>query len=264
MGTHLVKALLEFTPLASDDITISTRRGAETLIEGDFKARGVICPKKNKSVVTSDKDVVFFMFPPAELLKVTKEIQGMFHKGCLVYSILAGVNAKRIAYLIDHEVVFKPEYTLRTEEYLNETEWNYECGVTGLLAINEFKELTCPLAIEKEIKSRVVSTGQSLLCAVFLQSLNVCERYHSGDDDLTSTEETFWLCNRLLFGDRTGFSLESFRSQRKTNGKGEYYTLTNHTTLLDLVDESTKFCRHFEKHYKTVFDRFVDWTDCYR
>ena len=259
LGTHLVKALLEFTPLTADDVTISTRRGPESLVDADIKVREVKCFKENKLVVAPDTDVVFFMFPPGELPKVAKDIKGLLHEGCLVYSILAGANERRIAELCDHELIFKPEYILRVEKYLDEADWNYSCGVTGFLAMNEFKELTCPLASMEEMSLRAVGTTRSLLRTVFLQSLNVYERHSV---KISSTEEKFELCNRLLFGDRVGFSAEHFHQGTVTEGNGEYYAMNE--ISFDLVDDSTDFCRHFEKHYKTVLDRFVDWTDCYR
>ena len=260
LGTHLVKALLEFTPLTADDVTISTRRGPESLVEADSKVREVTCVKENRLAVTPDTDIAFLMFPPGELPKVAKDIKGSLHNGCLVYSVLAGANEKRIADLLSHDVVFKPRYMLRSEEYLDESEWNYSCGVTGLLAMNEFKELTCPLASMEEMVLRVVGTARSLARAVFLQSLNVCERHGV---NLSSMEERFRLCNRLLFGDRIGFSTETFQQGEITKTEGdEYYVMID--TLFDLVDDSTEFLRHFEKHYKIVLDRFVDWTDFYR
>ena len=223
-------------------------------------------------------------------LQVAKEVKGSLHAGCMVYSVLAGVNARRISDLIEHACVMKPSYTLRAEKYMNETDWNYGSGVTGFLSMNEFKQLTCPIAISvEEMDTRVVGTSLSLLRNVFLQTLNISKRYSSSTHDSSEksiTEERFWLCNRLLFGDQVGFSAKSFEQSQQLgkeeaasmmtteDGGGYYVMFKNHSdgvddgdvsdTLPSLVDDSTEFCRNFEKHYKMVLDRFVDWTELYK
>ena len=260
LGTHLVKALLEYTPLMSEDIKVSTKRPG-ALVE-DFISLGVECKQENTHA-TKDADVLFLTFPPSQVLNVAAEIKGQLAPSCLVYTVLTGLSSSRVAALIEHDLVFKPSYTYGKEEYAIEKEWSYGLGIVGCLAINEFKQLTIPLVPHEDLAARVVQVDRTLMQCIFIQSLNVCHAY---DNKTLGITERYKLANHILFRGEAGYTHDFLKQIKLPLNKEGYFMITEmfrngENCSLKLTDDSRQFCTLFAKHYKLIFDRWLDWTE---
>eukprot|EP00111_Clytia_hemisphaerica_P023044 TCONS_00067798-protein len=260
LGIHLVKSLLEYTPLMSEDIKLSTKRPG-ALVE-DFTSLGVECKQDNK-YAASEVDVLFFTFPPNQIVKVATEIKGHLSPGCLVYTVLTGLSASRIAGLIEHDLVYKPCYVYCKEEYAIEKEWSYGLSIVGCLAINDFKQLTIPLVPLEDLAARVIQVDRTLIQCVFIQALNLCHTYAN---KFLGINERYKLANHILFRGETGYAHDFLKQIKLPLNKEGYFKITEmlkngEHRPLKLTDDSRKFCTLFAKHYKLIFDRWLDWTE---
>uniref|UniRef100_A0A3P8XR72 NADP-dependent oxidoreductase domain-containing protein 1 n=1 Tax=Esox lucius TaxID=8010 RepID=A0A3P8XR72_ESOLU len=106
IGKQLVQVLLENTGLKPSQINISSRR-PENL--EDFVKSGITCYFDNRRLAFW-ADVLFLCCLPSHLPNVCAELQYHLPKHCLVYTFLSAVPVKRLAQLLGHSFILKPQY----------------------------------------------------------------------------------------------------------------------------------------------------------
>ncbi|XP_041702910.1 NADP-dependent oxidoreductase domain-containing protein 1 [Coregonus clupeaformis] len=141
IGKQLVQVLLEKNGLKPSQINISSRR-PETLEE--FVKRGIMCYFDNQRLVAW-ADVLFLCCLPSHLPKVCAELQSHLPKHCLVYSFLSAVPLNRLAQLLGHSFILKPQYEFVACDSVNM--WLSRGHVTMALKDPEVIDASCPLAM---------------------------------------------------------------------------------------------------------------------
>ncbi|XP_038865438.1 NADP-dependent oxidoreductase domain-containing protein 1 isoform X2 [Salvelinus namaycush] len=141
IGKQLVQVLLEKNGLKPSQINISSRR-PETLEE--FVKRGIMCYFDNQRLVAW-ADVLFLCCLPSHLPKVCAELQFHLPKHCLVYSFLSAVPLNRLAQLLGHSFILKPQYEFVACDSVNM--WLFRGHVTAALKDPEVIDASCPLAM---------------------------------------------------------------------------------------------------------------------
>ncbi|KAL0969107.1 hypothetical protein UPYG_G00222690 [Umbra pygmaea] len=141
IGKQMVQVLLENTGLKPSQINISSKR-PETLEE--FLKGGIMCYFDNRRLVAW-ADVLFLCCLPSHLPKVCSELQSHLPKHCLVYSFLSAVSVKRLAKLLDHNFILKPQYEFVACDSVNI--WLSQSPVTVALKDPEIIDASCPLSM---------------------------------------------------------------------------------------------------------------------
>ncbi|XP_014039305.1 NADP-dependent oxidoreductase domain-containing protein 1 isoform X1 [Salmo salar] len=141
IGKQLVQVLLEKNGLKPSQINISSRR-PETLEE--FVKRGIMCYFDNQRLVAW-ADVLFLCCLPSHLPKVCAELQSHIPKHCLVYSFLSAVPLNRLAQLLGHSFILKPQYEFVACDSVNM--WLSRGHVTVALKDPKVIDASCPLAM---------------------------------------------------------------------------------------------------------------------
>ncbi|CAJ1073617.1 NADP-dependent oxidoreductase domain-containing protein 1 [Xyrichtys novacula] len=180
LGNQLLRFLLEKSDIKSNiNIKICSRRPESTV---KYTQAGVECFTSN-SRLAAWADILFLCCLPSHLPKVCADISSHLSKQCLVYSFSSAVPATRLAQLLGHDFIIKPQYEFSTSDDVDV--W---LSCTHLkIALNDpvLKERSCPLRM---------SSGISLnwVCAVLYSLLNICSSANLG------SSQTLCLINSVL------------------------------------------------------------------
>ncbi|XP_019909609.1 NADP-dependent oxidoreductase domain-containing protein 1 [Esox lucius] len=141
IGKQLVQVLLENTGLKPSQINISSRR-PENL--EDFVKSGITCYFDNRRLAFW-ADVLFLCCLPSHLPNVCAELQYHLPKHCLVYTFLSAVPVKRLAQLLGHSFILKPQYEFVACDSVNL--WLSQGSVAVALKDPEVIDASCPIAM---------------------------------------------------------------------------------------------------------------------
>lgn len=139
MGSHFVRCLIEYANIIPEDIFVSVRRQGGLALE--FKDQGVQCSFSNKAVASS-VDILLLCVTSSQLEEILHEIKGNIK--CCLYSIIVGLSASKIRYLLKYDLVYKPSYEYNFKE-LEEYELSTICSIKQALASKEVQEFICPV-----------------------------------------------------------------------------------------------------------------------
>ncbi|XP_069007899.1 NADP-dependent oxidoreductase domain-containing protein 1 [Embiotoca jacksoni] len=106
LGRQLLLTLLEKTSIKPSQTKISTRRPESA---GEFTQKGVECFFDNRRL-GEQADLLFLCCLPSQLPKVCADLHAHLSERCLVYSFTTGVPVARLARLLGHDNIIKPQY----------------------------------------------------------------------------------------------------------------------------------------------------------
>ncbi|KAM9341274.1 NADP-dependent oxidoreductase domain-containing protein 1 [Symphorus nematophorus] len=175
MGKQLLRSLLEKSGIKPSHIKISTKR-PESAVE--FTQTGVECFFDNRRLAAW-ADVLFLCCLPSHLPKVCADLHSHLSKCCLVYSFTSAVPVTRLAQLLGHNFIIKPQYEFMacdaSDVWLSCT--HLKAALTDPLLI----EASCPLTM-----SGGISLGLKWVCSVLYSLLNICTSASLGSSDALS------------------------------------------------------------------------------
>ncbi|XP_056282426.1 NADP-dependent oxidoreductase domain-containing protein 1 [Pseudoliparis swirei] len=179
VGKQLLLALLEKSGVKPSHIKISSRT-PESAVEAIKK--GVECFFDNGRLAAW-ADVLFLCCLPSDLHKVCADLHSRLSKHCLVYSFTSGVPVTRLARLLGHDFILKPQYDFvacgTADVWLSCTH------LTTALADPSLIEASCPLTTRGGI-----SVGLNWVSAVLYSLLNICTSTGLGSSDALSLINT--------------------------------------------------------------------------
>ncbi|KAM3871359.1 NADP-dependent oxidoreductase domain-containing protein 1 [Diretmus argenteus] len=172
IGKQLLLSLLEKTRVKPSHIKISTRR-PEAAVE--FVQRGVECYFDNRRLAAW-ADLLFLCCLPSHLPKVCAHLHSHLPKHCLVYSFISAVPVNRLAHLLGHNSILRPQYDFVAGGAADM--WLSQSDLTFALKDPLLIEASCPLAM-----SGGISLGVKWVYAVFYSLLNICTSANLGSSD---------------------------------------------------------------------------------
>ncbi|XP_071354280.1 NADP-dependent oxidoreductase domain-containing protein 1 isoform X2 [Trachinotus anak] len=162
MGKQLLLSLLEMTDIKPSHIKVSTRR-PET---AEFVQTGVECFFDNRRLATW-ADVLFLCCLPSHLPKVGGDLHCRLSKHCLVYSVTSAVPVTRLAELLGHNFIIKPQYEVVGGDTADL--WLSCTDLSAALKDSLLIEASCPLTM-----SGAITLSPNWVCAVLYSLLNIC------------------------------------------------------------------------------------------
>ncbi|XP_040915856.1 NADP-dependent oxidoreductase domain-containing protein 1 [Toxotes jaculatrix] len=163
MGKQLLRSLLEMTGIKPSHIKVSTRT-PESAVE--FVQKGVECFFDNRRLAAW-ADVLFLCCLPSHLPKVCDDLSCHLSKHCLVYSFISAVPVTRLAKLLGHDFVLKPQYDFVSCDTADV--WLSCTDLSMALKDPLLIEALCPLTMNGGI-----SLSLKWVCAVLYSLLNIC------------------------------------------------------------------------------------------
>ncbi|TNN56908.1 NADP-dependent oxidoreductase domain-containing protein 1 [Liparis tanakae] len=160
-----------------DDVT--TCEGTEAL---EAIKKGVECFFDNGRLAAW-ADLLFLCCLPSDLHKVCADLHSRLSKHCLVYSFTSGVPVTRLARLLGHDFILKPQYDFIACG--NADVWLTCTHLTTALADPSLIEASCPLTTRGGI-----SVGLNWVSAVLYSLLNICTSAGLGSSDALSLINT--------------------------------------------------------------------------
>ncbi|XP_052009247.1 NADP-dependent oxidoreductase domain-containing protein 1 [Xyrauchen texanus] len=172
MGKQLAMVLLHVSSLKPSNINISTKR-PETL--DDISKMGVECYFDNIRMAKW-ADVLFLCVLPAHLPQVCPNLRSHMPSHCLVYSFTSAVPSNRLAMLLEHNFILKPQYEFVACDDVSNI-WHLHNQVTDALRDKEVLAASVPLSM-----SGGISLDRRWVSAVLYSLLNMCtaEKLGSG------------------------------------------------------------------------------------
>ncbi|XP_034431935.1 NADP-dependent oxidoreductase domain-containing protein 1 isoform X1 [Hippoglossus hippoglossus] len=163
LGKQLLLSLLEMTDIKPSHIKVSTRR-PESAVE--FVPTGVECFFDNRRLAAW-ADVLFLCCLPSHLPRVCGDLRSHLSKHCLVYSFISAVPVTRLAELLGHDFILKPQYEFVGGDAADV--WLSCSSLTTALKDPSLIEASCPLTM-----SGGITLSESWVCAVLCSLLNIC------------------------------------------------------------------------------------------
>uniref|UniRef100_A0A8D3E932 NADP dependent oxidoreductase domain containing 1 n=1 Tax=Scophthalmus maximus TaxID=52904 RepID=A0A8D3E932_SCOMX len=146
---------------------VSTRR-PELPADGKKKT-GVECFFDN-SRLAAWADVLFLCCLPFHLPKVCAELRSHLSEHCLVYSFISAVPVTRLAELLGHNFILKPQYDFVGGDTADV--WLSCTAVSTALKDPLLIDASCPLAMSGKLCG--ISLSLNWACAVLYTLLNIC------------------------------------------------------------------------------------------
>ncbi|RVE57154.1 hypothetical protein OJAV_G00213580 [Oryzias javanicus] len=115
LGKQLLHNILENTSIGTSFIKISTRRPESA---EECSRTGVECFFDNRRLAAW-ADILFLCCLPSHLPKVCADLRFHLSKCCLVYSFPSAVPVTRLAKLLEHDFILKPQYEFATCDAAN-------------------------------------------------------------------------------------------------------------------------------------------------
>ncbi|XP_022606977.1 NADP-dependent oxidoreductase domain-containing protein 1 [Seriola dumerili] len=163
MGKQLLLSLLEMTSIKPSHIKVSTRRPESA---AEFVQIGVECFFDNRRLAAW-ADILFLCSLPSHLPKVCADLHSHLSKHCLVYSFTSAVPVTRLAELLGHNFILKPQYGFvgvdTADVWLSCTDLSMALKDPLLI------EASCPLTM-----SGAITLSLNWVCAVLYSLLNIC------------------------------------------------------------------------------------------
>ncbi|XP_034531191.1 NADP-dependent oxidoreductase domain-containing protein 1 [Notolabrus celidotus] len=192
LGKQLLRSLLEKSGIKPSNIRISSRRTEST---AEFIQAGVGC-FINIGRLAAWADILFLCCLPSHLPKVCADLRSHLSKHCLVYSFASAMPLTRLAHLLGHDFILKPQYVTGDAVGVWQSCTDMKTALKDPLLI----EASCPLTM-----SSGISLGLNWVCAVLYSLLNICSSASLGSSD------ALCLINSIL--QETGAHMDELKSQ---------------------------------------------------
>ncbi|XP_075964150.1 NADP-dependent oxidoreductase domain-containing protein 1 [Anarhichas minor] len=247
MGKQLLLALLEKSGVKPSHIKISSRR-PESAVE--FIETGVECFFDNRRLAAW-ADVLFLCCLPSHLHKVCADLRSHLSKRCLVYSFISGVPVTRLAQLLGHDFILKPQYDFVSCDTADV--WLSCTQLTTALTDPLLIEASCPLTMTGGI-----SVGLNWVSAVLYSLLNICTSASLGSSDALSLINTVLKekCPHAVELDAHSFISASHASSLHTEDPFLWISLTDaqteETPLLCFLSSSKPMQQCISAAYKSL------------
>uniref|UniRef100_A0A3B3CQF8 NADP-dependent oxidoreductase domain-containing protein 1 n=1 Tax=Oryzias melastigma TaxID=30732 RepID=A0A3B3CQF8_ORYME len=119
LGKQLLHSILENTSIKTSCIKISTRRPESRVdvtvlcLPEECSRTGVDCFFDNRRLAAW-ADILFLCCLPSHFAKVCPDLRFHLSKCCLVYSFPSAVPVTKLAKLLEHDFILKPQYEFAT------------------------------------------------------------------------------------------------------------------------------------------------------
>lgn len=222
VGKQLAKLLLHSSDLKPCDINISTKR-PETL--GEISNTGVECYFDNIRLAKR-ADLLFLCVLPSHLPQVCSDIHCHLSSDCLVYSFTSAVPLNRLAMLLEHSFIIKPQYEFVACDDVT-TVWLLHNQVSAALKHKEVLSASLPLSMNGGL-----FLDQRWVSAVLYGLLNMCSAAKLGSG------KTLLLLNGLF---ETAVSTKTFTYHSFVNSPSAFDPSNDDLfPWISLVDAQTK------------------------
>ncbi|CAL8286567.1 unnamed protein product [Lota lota] len=172
IGKQLLTSLLDTTGIHPAQIKISTRRPESSV---ECSQREVECYFDNGRLAAW-ANVLFLCCLPSHLATVGADLRTHLPKHCLVYSFITAVPPKRLANLLGHSFILRPQYDFVTGETTEM--WQSQYGIARALNDPIMIKASCPLEM-----SGGLSLDRKWVCGVLYSLLNICTSASMGSRD---------------------------------------------------------------------------------
>ncbi|XP_026166645.1 NADP-dependent oxidoreductase domain-containing protein 1 isoform X2 [Mastacembelus armatus] len=174
MGKQLLLSILGMTGIKPSHIKVSTR----TPQSAESVHSEVECFCDNRRLAAW-ADILFLCCLPSDLPKVSADLHSHLEKHCLVYSFTSAVPVTRLARLLGHSFILKPQYDFVPSESADV--WLSCSHVTTALTDPLLIEASSPLEM-----TGAISLGLNWVCGVLYSLLNICTSASLGSSDALS------------------------------------------------------------------------------
>ncbi|KAM6912267.1 NADP-dependent oxidoreductase domain-containing protein 1 [Xenentodon cancila] len=175
LGKQLLLSLLKKTNIKPSHIKISTRRPESA---DKYVPTEVECFFDNRRLAAW-ADVLFLCCLPSHLPKVCADLFSHLSKRCLVYSFISAVPVTKLASLLGHYFILKPQYEVAACDAADV--WLSCSCLTTALTDASLVEAACPLSTKGGI-----TLGLNWMCAVLYSLLNICTSAGLGSGETLS------------------------------------------------------------------------------
>ncbi|XP_030248183.1 NADP-dependent oxidoreductase domain-containing protein 1 [Sparus aurata] len=249
MGRQLLLSLLQKSGIKPSHIKISSRRPESAV---DFARTGVEC-FFNNGRLAAWADVLFLCCLPSHLPEVCADLRPHLSKHCLVYSFTSAVPVTRLAQLLGHDFILKPQYDFVASDTADV--WLSCTHLTAALTDPVLIEASCPLTM-----SGGISLGLCWVSAVLYSLLNICTSASLGSSDalslINSVLEEKWPKNVEL--NTQSFINASHASSLLPEEPFPWISLTNaqnkKTPLLCFLSSSKSMQQCISAAYKSLLE----------
>ncbi|XP_065144705.1 NADP-dependent oxidoreductase domain-containing protein 1 [Paramisgurnus dabryanus] len=223
MGKQLAMVLMHIANIKPSDINISTKR--PEILE-DISKTGVECYFDNIRLAKWT-DVLFLCVLPSHLPQVCADLRCHLPLRCLVYSFISATPIKRLAILLDHSFIIKPQYEFAPCGDVTKM-WYFHSEVTAALKDKEVLAASIPFSM-----SGGLSLDLSWVSAVLYSLLNMCTAEKLG------SQKALQLLNDIF---KTNISANTFSLQSFVNSSCASALLNSDDPFpwINLVDAQTK------------------------
>ncbi|XP_067471256.1 NADP-dependent oxidoreductase domain-containing protein 1 isoform X1 [Thunnus thynnus] len=253
MGKQLLHTLLEKTGVKPSHIKISTRRpeSAAAFVQTDVE-----CFFDNRRLAAW-ADVLFLCCLPSHLPKVCADLHSHLSKHCLVYSFTSAVPVTRLAQLLGHDFIVKPQYVFVDCDTADV--WLSCACLTAALKDPLLTEASCPLTMKGGI-----SLGLNWVCAVLYSLLNICTSASLGSNDALSViKRIFAKWPQTVELNAQSFISTSYASSLLEDEPFPWISLTDaqtrETPLLRFLSSSKPMQQCISAVYKSILETTVKW-----
>uniref|UniRef100_A0A3Q3ISQ9 NADP-dependent oxidoreductase domain-containing protein 1 n=1 Tax=Monopterus albus TaxID=43700 RepID=A0A3Q3ISQ9_MONAL len=258
MGKQLLLSLLEMTGIKSSHIQVSTRRpeSAGTLI---LLQTGVECFFDNRRLAAWS-DILFLCCLPSHLPRVCADLHSHLSKHCLVYSFTSAVPVTRLARLLGHDFIVRPQYDFVACDTADV--WLSCSHLTTALKDPLLIAASCPVTMTGGI-----SLGLNWVCVVLYSLLNICTSAGLGSCDALSLINSLFKEKSTLAVqlNAQNFISSSYASSLLTEEPFPWISLTDaqtkETPLLCFLSSNTSMQQCISAAYKSLLKTPVKLED---
>nr|XP_020446860.1 protein TMED8 isoform X1 [Monopterus albus] len=256
MGKQLLLSLLEMTGIKSSHIQVSTRR-PESAVK--FVKTGVECFFDNRRLAAWS-DILFLCCLPSHLPRVCADLHSHLSKHCLVYSFTSAVPVTRLARLLGHDFIVRPQYDFVACDTADV--WLSCSHLTTALKDPLLIAASCPVTMTGGI-----SLGLNWVCVVLYSLLNICTSAGLGSCDALSLINSLFKEKSTLAVqlNAQNFISSSYASSLLTEEPFPWISLTDaqtkETPLLCFLSSNTSMQQCISAAYKSLLKTPVKLED---
>ena len=117
------------------------------MFAAELQEKGVTCTSDSVEVARS-VHILFLCVLPSQFPALAEDLRGRLSPRCLVYSFVATVPLSRLQRLLEFSNILRPDFLWEAKNA--EKEWDFNMDITGMFAVKNALEQTCPLSFQKD------------------------------------------------------------------------------------------------------------------
>jgi hypothetical protein len=153
--------------------------------------KGVKFCKFNNSYVVEQCEIVFLCIAPHQIRYVIDDLRGRIKSNVLIYSLILGFPALKLASLLEHNQFLKPSYQLNESLDQDESLWPISDDIESILR-NDLLMKRISLENEDQIDSLI--RDDQFVPVIFFALLNILKR-----NALLNRTQSLKVLSALLF-----------------------------------------------------------------